>query len=280
MLMTDFYSLPTAGLENEYLTLEYLTHAGPRIVRLIPRRLGQNLFAETPRQQLQSPYGPFHLWGGHRLWHAPETAARTYIPDDGGLTVEPLPPSVEGDGVCLRYMEPYSGIHKEIRLRLAADAPRVTLTHRLTNLGLWPIELAPWAITQLKIGGTAVLPTPPESDPEALLPNRMIALWPYSRWDDPRLRLGESVIEVLAQPLATPFKIGYLNLAGWAEYRYEGVTFRKRWTPQPERRHADYGCNVEVYASERHLELETLGPLTRLEVGEMAEHIEVWEVEE
>jgi len=108
----------------------------------------------------------------------------------------------------------------------------------------------------------------------------MIALWPYSRWDDPRLRLGESVIEVLAQPLATPFKIGYLNLAGWAEYRYEGVTFRKRWTPQPERRHADYGCNVEVYASERHLELETLGPLTRLEVGEMAEHIEVWEVEE
>ncbi|HOU41636.1 MAG TPA: hypothetical protein PK829_10255 [Promineifilum sp.] len=278
--MTDFYSLPTAGLENEYLTLEYLTHAGPRIVRLIPRRLGQNLFAETPRQQLQSPYGPFHLWGGHRLWHAPETAARTYIPDDGGLTVEPLPPSAEGEGVCLRYMEPYSGIHKEIRLRLAADAPRVTLTHRLTNLGLWPIELAPWAITQLKIGGTAVLPTPPESDPEALLPNRMIALWPYSRWDDPRLRLGESVIEVLAQPLATPFKIGYLNLAGWAEYRYEGVTFRKRWTPQPERRHADYGCNVEVYASERHLELETLGPLTRLEVGEMAEHIEVWEVEE
>jgi len=280
MLMTDFYSLPTAGLENEYLTLEYLTHAGPRIVRLIPRRLGQNLFAETPRQQLQSPYGPFHLWGGHRLWHAPETAARTYIPDDGGLTVEPLPPSAENIGAGGRYMEPYSGIHKEIRLRLAADAPRVTLTHRLTNLGLWPIELAPWAITQLKIGGTAVLPTPPESDPEALLPNRMIALWPYSRWDDPRLRLGESVIEVLAQPLATPFKIGYLNLAGWAEYRYEGVTFRKRWTPQPERRHADYGCNVEVYASERHLELETLGPLTRLEVGEMAEHIEVWEVEE
>jgi len=37
---------------------------------------------------------------------------------------------------------------------------------------------------------------------------------------------------------------------------------------------------VEVYASERHLELETLGPLTRLEVGEMAEHVEVWEVEE
>ena len=277
--MTDYYSLPTARLENAYLTIDYLTHAGPRIVRLIPRRLGQNLLAETPRQQLDSPYGPFHLWGGHRLWHAPETAARTYIPDDGGLTVAPLPPAAEGDGVCLRYMEPHSGIHKEIRLRLAADAPRVTLTHRLTNLGLWPVELAPWAITQLKTGGTAVLPTPP-GDPDDLLPNRVVALWPYSRWDDPRLRLTEAAIEVVAQPRAVPFKIGTMNRAGWAEYRYEGVTFRKRWTPQPERPHVDFGCNVEVYASERHLELETLGPLTRLEVGEMAEHVKVWEVEE
>jgi len=195
--VTDYYSLPTARLENAYLTIDYLTHAGPRIVRLIPRRLGQNLLAETPRQQLDSPYGPFHLWGGHRLWHAPETAARTYIPDDGGLTVAPLPPAAEGDGVCLRYMEPHSGIHKEIRLRLAADAPRVTLTHRLTNLGLWPVELAPWAITQLKTGGTAVLPTPP-GDPDDLLPNRVVALWPYSRWDDPRLRLTEAARALLA----------------------------------------------------------------------------------
>ncbi len=277
--MKDFYGLPTARLENDYLALDYLIHSGPRIVRLIPRELGQNLFAETPRSQLQSPYGPFHVWGGHRLWHAPETRARTYIPDDGGLTVEPLLPSPEGDGVCLRYTEAYSGIHKELRLRLAADAPRVTLTHRLTNLGLWPIELAVWAITQMKIGGTATLPMSPSIDPEALLPDRMVALWPYSRWDDPRLRLGETTIEVSAQPMAQPFKIGYLNRAGWMAYLYEGVTFRKRWTPQPGRPHVDFGCNAEVYTDDRHLELETLGPLTRLEVGEMAEHIEVWEVE-
>jgi len=131
----------------------------------------------------------------------------------------------------------------------------------------------------LKTGGTAVLPASP-GDPADLLPNRVVALWPYSRWDDSRLRLTESAIEVVAQPRAVPFKIGTMSRAGWAEYRYEGVTFRKRWTPQPERPHVDFGCNVEVYASERHLELETLGPLTRLEVGEMAEHVEVWEVEE
>ena len=61
---------------------------------------------------------------------------------------------------------------------------------------------------------------------------------------------------------------------------YEGVVFRKRWTPQPERPHVDYGCNAEVYTNNKHVELETLGPLVRLGVGEMVEHVEVWEVEE
>ena len=278
--MTNFYSLPTARLENDHLTLDYLTDRGPRIVRLIPRRLGQNLLAETPDAQLSSPYGPMRLWGGHRLWHAPETAVRTYIPDDGGLTVEPLPDAPLGQGVALSYHEPHTGIRKELRVRLTPDAARIELVHRLTNVGLWSVELAAWAITQLKIGGTAILPTPATADAEGLLPNRMIALWPYSRWDDPRLRLAEAAIEVDARPIAQPFKIGYMNHAGWLAYQYEGVVFRKRWTPQPERPHVDYGCNAEVYTNNKHVELETLGPLVRLGVGEMVEHVEVWEVEE
>ena len=220
------------------------------------------------------------LWGGHRLWHAPETAVRTYIPDDGGLTVEPLPDAPLGQGVALSYHEPHTGIRKELRVRLTPDAARIELVHQLTNVGLWPVELAAWAITQLRIGGTAILPTPATADAEGLLPNRMIALWPYSRWDDPRLRLAEAAIEVDARPIAQPFKIGYMNHAGWLAYHYEGVVFRKRWTPQPERPHVDYGCNAEVYTNDKHVELETLGPLVRLGVGEMVEHVEVWEVEE
>ena len=167
--MTDFYSLTTARLENDFLTLDYLTDRGPRIVRLIPRRLGQNLLAETPEAQLRSPYGPMRLWGGHRLWHAPETAVRTYIPDDGGLTVEPLPDAPLGQGVALSYHEPHTGIRKELRVRLTPDAARIELVHRLTNVGLWPVELAAWAITQLRIGGTAILPTPGKADAEGLL---------------------------------------------------------------------------------------------------------------
>jgi hypothetical protein len=180
----------------------------------------------------------------------------------------------------LGYQEPHSGIHKEMRLRLAPDAARVEIVHRLTNVGLWPVELASWAITQLKTGGTAILPTPATADGEGLLPNRLVALWPYSRWDDPRLRLGEEAITIDVRPIALPFKIGYMNHAGRLEYHCDGVIFRKRWTPQPDRPHVDFGCNAEVYANDKHVELETLGPLVRLGVGEMVEHVEVWEIED
>ena len=271
--MIAYYSQPAGRLENDHLTLDYLIESGPRLVRLILKSLGENLLAETPDYQLDSPHGRFHLWGGHRLWHAPETAARTYVPDDSELRVVNL-----NDGVSLTRDDPITGIRKELTVVLAPGEPRVRLAHRLTNTGLWTVELAPWAITQLRLGGTAVLPTGGLVDAEGLLPNRLVALWPYSRWDDPRFRPGEEAIEIAGVTSEGPFKLGYMNRAGWMAYRYEGVTFTKRWTPQPERPHVDFGCNAEVYASDRHIELETLGPLVRLAPGEAVEHVEEWEI--
>lgn len=273
-MATYFYNQPTARLENDHLILDYLTTAGPRIVRLIPKALGENLLAETPEYELPSPYGPFRLWGGHRLWHAPETAARTYVPDSDGLRVTAL-----RGGARLAFDEPYTNIRKELEVTLHPDKPHVRLDHRLTNRGLWAVELAVWAITQCRLGGTATLPTSGPIDVEGLLPDRMVALWPYSRWDDPRFQPGEEAIEIIAQPIARPFKLGYMNRAGWLAYSYGGVTFTKRWTPQPERPHVDFGCNAEVYANDRHIELETLGPLMRLRPGETVTHVEEWEVE-
>lgn len=272
--MIDFHGQPTARLENDHLILDYLTEAGPRIVRLIPQALGRNLLAETPDDALPSPHGSYRLWGGHRLWHAPETAARTYVPDDGNLRVVH-----SGSEVTLTRDEPITGVRTELGITMSREGAKVRLAHRLTNIGLWPVELAAWAITQLRLGGTAVLPTTGAADAEGLLPDRLIALWPYSRWDDPRFRPGEAAIEIVTQPIARPFKLGYLNRAGRLAYHYEGVTFTKRWTPQPGRPHVDFGCNAEVYTNDRHLELETLGPLVRLAPGEAVEHVEAWEVE-
>ncbi len=270
-MMNDYHDQPTARLENDHLILDYLTAAGPRIVRLIPKSLGENLLAETPDLSLDSPYGPFHLWGGHRLWHAPESRARTYVPDGDGVRVE-----AGGDGVSLIYDEPHTGIRKELAIALHPSAARVRLLHRLTNVGLWPVELAPWAVTQMRLGGTVELPTggPPGDE---LLPDRLLALWPYARWDDPRLRLMAGAILIHARP-APPFKVGIMSRAGRIDYHYGDLTFVKRWTPQAGRPHVDFGCNAEVYSGDRHVELETLGPLVRLEPGEGVEHVEEWEI--
>lgn len=89
----------------------------------------------------------------------------------------------------------------------------------------------------------------------------------------------EEAIEIDTQAIADPFKLGYMNRAGWMAYRYGGVVFTKRWSPRPNEPHADLGCNAEAYANDRHLELETLGPLARLAPGEWVEHVEEWEVE-
>ena len=144
---------------------------------------------------------------------------RTYIPDDGEITITDL-----SDGVILEgKTEPGTGIRKRIEIRLAADKPSVTLTHTLINDGLWPVELAPWAITQLRLGGTAILPMPVgNADPAGLLHNRQISLWPYTRINDPRLKLDDKFILFKADAMLPPFKIGYFQsawlvgiLGGW-----------------------------------------------------------------
>src|SRR5215510_5777090 len=82
----EFYGRETIILANEYFQLECLAEAGPRIVRLIPAWLGENIFAELPDMVTETPNGDFHFLGGHRLWISPESLKTTYIPDDNGVT--------------------------------------------------------------------------------------------------------------------------------------------------------------------------------------------------
>jgi hypothetical protein len=184
------------------------------------------------------------------------------------------------EGVRLRQpVEALTGIRKTMTVRLAPDRPVVTVDHELRNEGPWPVELAPWAITQLPLGGIAILPqTAGALDPTGLLPNRQLVLWPYTHLQDPRLHLGDDLLLLRAEPAVPPCKIGYLNRLGWAAYLHRGVLLVKRFSPRPEEPHADFGCNVETYCNDQFLELETLGPLARLAPGEAVSHTETWEL--
>jgi hypothetical protein len=275
MRNSDFYGLSTGRLENDYLYLDYLTAAGPRIVRLVPKRNGRNLLAEVPEVTLPSPYGPYSLRGGHRLWHAPETAARTYIPDDELPAIE-----ASADKVCLRQpTEALTGITKMMEIRLDPERPSLEVTHILRNDSREPVELAPWSITQVALGGTAVLPQQTSPlDEEGLQPNRHLVLWPYSRWQDRRLQLADDLICVTGGAIAHPLKIGIFNRQGWLGYFSGDIFFCKRFTPQPDLPHVDFGSNCQVYVNHRFLELEILGPLQSVAPGEAAVHLETWEI--
>ncbi len=270
---SDFQGLPTRTLENQHLRLDFLAEAGPRIVRLFVQGSEQNLLAEAPDAKRETPYGTFYFRGGHRLWHAPEAFPRTYIPDEEGLQVEEVP-----GGVRLVRSEPITNIRKSVEIRLHEERPAVTLLHELQNEGLWPVTLSPWALTQTRLGGLAILPQQREPvDPHSLLPNRSLALWPYGSVQDDRLILGDDYMLVRAIGRMPPCKVGYLNPHGWLAYLLDGVLFHKEFdTPQSGEQYPDLNSSVEVYCGDEFIELETLGPLQQLEPGQSLSHREVW----
>ena len=233
-----------------------------------------NLLADIGDFFVPTPYGNYYFRGGHRLWHSPEAMPRTYIPDTP-VTITDLP-----NGVILEAQtDPLTDACMRFEIHLAADKPSVTLTHTLINDGLWPVELAPWAITQLRLGGTVILPMPVgKVDAAGLLSNRQFSLWPYARINDPRLKLGDEFILFKADAILPPFKIGYFNPHGWLAYWLDGVLFRKTFGAQTGLSYPDNNSNAEMYCNDQFVELESLAPLAVLNPGAEAQHVETWDI--
>ncbi len=272
--MSDFYGYPIRHLSSNFLELDCLETAGPRIVRL-KYKGSPNLFAEVPEISIPTPYGDYHYLGGHRLWYAPESMPRSYIPDGEGLAVSELPDGLILDG----RTEPGTGIHKRIEVRLNPDQPEVTLTHILINEGLWEVELSPWALTMFRLGGTVILPAQADNHTsDDLLPNRHFSLWPYSRINDPRLHLDDEFILVKAKFDSPAFKIGTFNPRGWMAYWLDGILFRKTFEVNPDLPHPDFGCNAEIYCDSHFIELESLAPISRLAPGNSVRFSETWDL--
>jgi len=270
----EFNGLACRWLSNGRVRLAVTTGCGPRVVFCgLPG--GRNLFAETPGVTLDGPAGPLRLLGGHRLWYAPEIVERTYWPDDA-----PVKLGAVADGARFIAEPDGMGIVKELTVTLAAGAARVRVQHTLRNEGDAAIELAPWAVTMMPLGGVALLPQPQGPvDPRALLPNRFLTLWPYSDPTDPHLRWGNRIVLLRGEP-TPPNKLGYRNAHGWLAHWLDGTLFTKEFAPQLDGSHPDNGCNAECYRNDVFMEVETLGPLATVEPGQAVTHDEVWRLHE
>jgi hypothetical protein len=263
----------TGILKNNFLQIEYLT-GSLRIMGLTPAGKPNLLADLSDFPPIPTPYGDYHFHGGHRLWHAPEAMPRTYIPDTD-VTITDL----SNEEILLAQTEPGTGIRKRIEIRLASDRPSVILTHTLINNGLWAVELAPWAISQFRLGGTVIMPMPiGNADPAGLLHNRQFSIWPYTRMNDPRVQWGDEFILFKADALLPPFKIGYFNPHGWLAYWIDGTLFRKTFEAHAELTYPDNNCNAEMYCNHLFVELESLAPLVRLKPGDSVTHVETWDI--
>lgn len=271
---SDYHGNATRHLGNAHLWVDVLATAGPRIIRVGLTGSTRNLLAETPDLGWETPHGHYQLFGGHRLWFAPEDPDRVAVPDGHGLVLE-----AQSDGLRLTgAAEAPTGLIRSMTLRLLPGRPALEIRHELRNVSDEPVELAPWAITQLPLGGTVLMPQPAATPGHHVRPNRTLVLWPYTSWEDPRLRPLDGLLTVQAAA-GEGMKVGYFNLGGWVAYARDGVILVRRFEPIVGEGHADLGCNVEVFVGGKFLELELLGPLARLENGCAVSLTETWEVE-
>ena len=271
----DYYGRPTRLLATAHCWVEVLAEGGPRVVRF-GLHGGENLFAETPTASWDGGHGTYELLGGHRLWFAPESDDCS-VPDGTGLTLSAIP---DATGPAVRLtgaVEAPSGLRKAVEVRLDPHSAAMSLRHVLTNEGPHTLQIAPWPITQLRLGGVAVVPLPPGGEEPSRRPNQLMVLWPYASGTDERLRIGDHWLTVSARP-DRPMKVGCLSSTGTAGYLRDGLLVVLRFDPARGSVHPDLGCNLEVYSDDRTIELESLGPLGTLKRGDSVTHDERWEI--
>jgi len=258
------------SMSNDFIELIATTDVGPRIISLSFHN-DKNVFCEFEEFLGTTGGDEWKIYGGHRLWHSPESKPRTYEPDNSKISWRKKKNSI----VLTQPVEPWTQIQKEMEIHLSPDSPRVTVTHRLTNKGAWTVELALWALSVMAPGGKEIIPQITKDT--GLLPNRSLSLWPYTKMNDPRIYWGEKYIFVSqSQNADAPLKIGLPNEDGWAAYINGNNMFLLQYTHVDGVSYPDYGSSYETYTNDRMLEMETLTPLVLLDTNDTIEHTEVW----
>jgi len=259
-------------ISNNIVDLVVTVDVGPRVIRY--GFTGQeNELGEIRSEMGKTRGSEWRMYGGHRLWISPESRVRTYEPDNVTVKWDEIEHGISTSQEKGSETE----VAKEMQITLAPDSPEVTINHRLTNKGVKSVKLSVWAITVMKTGGTEVVPQ--TRTDTGLLPNRAIALWPYTRLDDSRIEPGNKFIMLRQdRSIQQPLKFGTTNDNGWAAYFNNNHLFIKKYSPVKNALYPDFGVSFETYTNDFMLEIETLSPLTVLGQGENIDHLERWEL--
>ena len=246
---------------------------GPRIIRF-GFVGGQNLFKEFADQMGKTGEEKFQLRGGDRVWKAPEDPVATWAPDNVPVEITPTAAGL----VARAPIEPLTNLQKEIEISMSPSGTSVTVSHRITNHSLFALEFAPWVLTMMAPGGTEITGFPPRgTHPANLEATNPLVMWAYTNLADKRLIFTKKYLLLRQDPAVSEAqKVGLFNRDTWAAYLLNGEAFVKRASADPAKPYTDFGCSFETFTNNEFLEIETLGPITKVEPSRTVEQVEHW----
>jgi hypothetical protein len=260
-------------ISNGDVDLIVTTDVGPRIIRY-GFSGGPNLFKEFDEQMGKSGEATWQARGGHRIWIAPEDPVLSYALDNS-----PISATIKGDVIELTSkVEKETGLEKRMTVKLAPSGSEVEVVHRITNKAGKAREFAPWTLTMMAQGGTAIVTFPPRgTHPKDLLPTNPLVMWAFTDFTDKRWQFTKKYLLLRQDPKnANPQKTGLFNRDTVGAYLLGSNLFIKTATAQDPRKQPDFGCSFETFTNEQFLELETLGALGIVRPGASVEHTEHW----
>lgn len=216
-------------------------------------------FINKKREDLnQLKDNSWHIYGGHRLWKAPEDN-QTYYPDNKECSY------TEKDGYTIVKSEREIDtlIQKEIWVKLnpdnSLDIKNVLYRNDLTK------KEAAWSITVLKPHGKIYIPLSKEDT--GYLPNRSINFWPYTDILDDRLKIKNEhiLIDVKKEDIAktNPLKIGVFSTVKKAYYIKDDCMIEFETKSKDIENMPDFNSNIEVYTINKMVEVEFLTKFSR-----------------
>ena len=254
-------------LKNQGLEIGVALDFGIRIVHL-SREGMENLYYEQPtdRSDTFTTDKGWILYGGHRMWLAPESDD-SYYPDN-----DPVSYTILDDGVLIQQQEdPWKKEKKRLQIRFLEDGG-VELLHSFQNASQETVVGASWGINTLD-GGTAKISF---AGARGFNPKRVVSLWGHTDLHDPRLTFDKESLTATFMDVSDYLKIGLYANPGKAVFKNKGQKLTIEFDAAPMEDYMDGGCNFELYMCRKFMELETLGTRTEIHPGECASHREVW----
>ncbi len=213
-----------------------------------------------------------YLYGGHRIWVAPESMPETYYPDNTPVDIE----YTENGAVFTAPPQISNNVQLSLEIKMADEGTAMTVSNRVRNVGSTAKEFAVWTVSVMKQGGLEIIPH--NTNKTGCLHNRTLNLWEYTNPNDYRFYNGKRYMTVKQDGTAIgKFKIGCNNRSGIAIYAAsETVFIKRREVDHDSLVYPDGNSSFETYTDRNVLELEMLDAMKTVEPNEQSELTEYW----